>query len=482
MKKLKMKKLLIGMWLIWVWVIPDCRSQVKLNTFTLTCSDSINQATQTSIGLFDALTGSFQQMDKLTLKGTTPITASFRLATPQFAYLRYGDELHPLYVQPGEQLRLHLDLTGKEITLTFAGQGSEANSYLAKTYLIQRQFEKGLFALLLPESFQRLDSLENALHLVDQTYIQRNRITRNVLAILRKRGHIRILSLKLNILLSQYSGGQDTTVRVPMSQAAQQVPFDATLLATHLPDYARLLYFYRTALLMLNLSATFTKEEMTYHRPRLPLITDETIKKWSLKPVFTEFMRADNLNGRIGQQGIIPATTAVLTNYRKQYPNSVYLAELQKSYDRWLILKAGQKAPDFTGTTPDGKRISLTDLKGKVVYMDVWATWCQPCQAEFPFAKQLQQAFSTTDQVVFLYVSIDKNLNVWKKVVRADATPIGYHINMFDQKQSNQFSKSYIANSVPRYLLIDKQGNIVNSEAPKPSSKGIEKAIKDLLN
>ena len=142
----------------------------------------------------------------------------------------------------------------------------------------------------------------------------------------------------------------------------------------------------------------------------------------------------------------------------------------------------GQKAPNFTGLTPDGKRVSLSDLKGKVVYVDVWATWCKPCVSEFPYAKQLQQIFLPTDQVAFLYLSIDANQAAWKKMVSTDKVPSGYHINIFDQKQSGQFRKSYLIGSVPRYILIDKQGNIANPEAPKPSSKNIEKAIESLIN
>lgn len=150
--------LVIGM-----WIAPDCRSQSKLNTISLTCADSLGKATRVSIGFFNALTGSQQPIAEMTPQGTTPVTSSFPLKSPQFAFLRFGDELHPLYVQPGEQLRIYLDLTHKQTALAFDGQGAEANSYLAKAYLIQREFEKGVFALPLPTAFQRLDSLDKAL-------------------------------------------------------------------------------------------------------------------------------------------------------------------------------------------------------------------------------------------------------------------------------------------------------------------------------
>ncbi|KAB7731370.1 redoxin family protein [Rudanella paleaurantiibacter] len=475
------KAFFLWLWFIGMWVTPDCRGQHKQNTLTLSRTDSLHQASCVTIGLFGALTGAFQPVAEIDLNESKPTATFFRLSTPQFAFVRFGDELHPLFVKPGEQLRLHLGLTGNEVTLNFAGQGAEANTYLAQAYRMQRRFEKGLFVLPLPDAFRRLDSLDNALRLLDQTYAQRKLITQEVLALLRKRSQIRTLSFKLNFLLSRYGGGRDTTVISLLSQTTQQVPFDSTLLVAHLPDYLRLLGYYRSALLMLNLSSRFTKEELTANRSSLPLITDEEIKKWNLPLPFTEYIRANNLSERIDQHGITTATSTVFDAYRKRYPRSLYLPELQKGYDRWLVLKSGQKAPDFTGITPEGKRLSLSDLKGKVVYMDVWATWCLPCRVEFPHAKKLQQTFLPTDEVAFLYVSIDKDEAAWKRIVNAGVAPSGYHINGFDQKQSDQFAQSYLIGSIPRYILVDKLGNIVNPEAPKPSSKDIEMAIKALL-
>jgi hypothetical protein len=64
-------------------------------------------------------------------------------------------------------------------------------------------------------------------------------------------------------------------------------------------------------------------------------------------------------------------------------------------------LGPGKPATDVTGLTTDGKKVSLSSLKGKVVYVDVWATWCAPCRAEFPDSKKLVKEFEGNDQVEF---------------------------------------------------------------------------------
>ena len=86
---------------------------------------------------------------------------------------------------------------------------------------------------------------------------------------------------------------------------------------------------------------------------------------------------------------------------------SLALIELQ--YRQTSALFPGNNASVFTLKTRDGKNVSLTDFKGKVVYLDFWASWCGPCMMEMPSAKKLQDTFAKQD-VVFLYVSVDDNL------------------------------------------------------------------------
>jgi thiol-disulfide isomerase/thioredoxin len=69
-----------------------------------------------------------------------------------------------------------------------------------------------------------------------------------------------------------------------------------------------------------------------------------------------------------------------------------------------MAIPPGNKAPDFADTTPEGKLVSLHDLAGKVVYIDVWATWCGPCRKEIPYAKKLQKEFTGNSKIAFVNI------------------------------------------------------------------------------
>jgi thiol-disulfide isomerase/thioredoxin len=173
--------------------------------------------------------------------------------------------------------------------------------------------------------------------------------------------------------------------------------------------------------------------------------------------------------------GLTPEVDSLFHKFISGYPASIYREPLQTQVNKWLIVSPGRYAPDFTGTTVEGKSLSLSDLKGKVVYIDVWATWCGPCREEFPFSKKLQKKFEGNNKIVFLFVSVDRDMGAWKKMVINDKAWKGVHINQ------REISELYLIHGIPRYILIDAQGKIVKANAPRPSSNELEGEILELL-
>ncbi|GGH27765.1 TlpA family protein disulfide reductase [Sphingobacterium alkalisoli] len=135
--------------------------------------------------------------------------------------------------------------------------------------------------------------------------------------------------------------------------------------------------------------------------------------------------------------------------------------------------KEGTKAFNFSYPDLSGKNISLADLKGKVVVVDVWATWCGPCKAEEPHWEKLNEEFEGKD-VVFVGVSVDQDKKAWEKYVpEKNLKGIQLHAG-----PGNDLSKAYKITGIPRYLVIDKAGNIVTPDSPRPS----DPKLKELLN
>ena len=138
-------------------------------------------------------------------------------------------------------------------------------------------------------------------------------------------------------------------------------------------------------------------------------------------------------------------------------------------------MASGKPAIDFTYPDMNGKMVSLSDFKGKVVVVDVWATWCAPCKDQIPHLKKLEKEFEGRQDIVFLAVSVDKakDKEVWKQMIASEQMG-GVHLF------ANGFSKiaeSYQITGIPRFMVFDKQGNIVSTNAPRPSESQLKVMI-----
>lgn len=94
--------------------------------------------------------------------------------------------------------------------------------------------------------------------------------------------------------------------------------------------------------------------------------------------------------------------------------------------NRWRKLSVGALSPNFNCTDLSGKKVSLSDFKGKYVYIDIWATWCGPCQREIPHLQKLEEKYHGKD-IYFVSISCDNNKKAWENRVRAGLKGIQLH-------------------------------------------------------
>lgn len=156
-----------------------------------------------------------------------------------------------------------------------------------------------------------------------------------------------------------------------------------------------------------------------------------------------------------------------LAMFKERSTEKEYYYSLMKLFDENLLLAPGQPAPDITLNDINGKKTSLSDFRGNLVYVDFWATWCAPCMKEMDFAVDLQKKYSDSG-VVFLYVSFDNDLKKVKDVVKKKK--IG-GVHLWAKAGINaDFAKTYKIKTIPRYLLIDRDGRLITADAPPPSA------------
>ena len=157
---------------------------------------------------------------------------------------------------------------------------------------------------------------------------------------------------------------------------------------------------------------------------------------------------------------------------------------LEYNYASSLKLKKGSPAPTFDNYIDvNGGKKSLSSYKGKYVYIDVWATWCRPCIREIIPLKKLEKEYHDKN-IAFISISVDESRRnggsweatetKWRNFIKAKQMD---GIQLWSGKDE-RFQQEYQINGIPRFILIDPQGNIVDANAPSPSNP----AIKNLLN
>jgi len=131
-----------------------------------------------------------------------------------------------------------------------------------------------------------------------------------------------------------------------------------------------------------------------------------------------------------------------------------------KSNQRPSKMNVGDVAPDIALSSPDGKKYSLSDLKGKVVLLDFWASWCGPCRRENPAVVQIYDKYKSKGFTVFS-VSLDGSTDRWKKAIAKDKLAWPYHVSDL-QKWKSAPAREYGVSSIPKTFMIDKEGKIAS--------------------
>lgn len=166
----------------------------------------------------------------------------------------------------------------------------------------------------------------------------------------------------------------------------------------------------------------------------------------------------------------------VIAYFHKNVTDAKNVEKFDKMCKQWEGLKAGNPSPSFNCPDIKGKMISLESLKGKYVYIDVWATWCGPCRGELPYMTKLEEAYTGKD-IYFVGLSCDQNKSAWeKRIQKGDMKGIQLHMGNKDE-----FMKKYIINGIPRFILLDREGKIIKADAPRPSSPETSKLFDELL-
>jgi len=159
-----------------------------------------------------------------------------------------------------------------------------------------------------------------------------------------------------------------------------------------------------------------------------------------------------------------------------KYPNSSYIKAFHEGVSGQKKLGIGTPAPEIIMNTPDGKPLALSSLKGKVVLVDFWASWCGPCRAENPTVVKAYNKYKSKGFDIYS-VSLDKDLDKWKEAIKKDNLTWSNHVCDFKFWQSPVVAL-YNFDGIPYNVLIDKDGNIL---AKSLRGEDLEKKLEEVL-
>ncbi|MGM0572682.1 MAG: TlpA family protein disulfide reductase, partial [Bacteroidota bacterium] len=177
--------------------------------------------------------------------------------------------------------------------------------------------------------------------------------------------------------------------------------------------------------------------------------------------------------------GDLDAAMEMYDHYLANSPAEDYKARLEGAYETVQSLWAGNPAPDFTMTDIDGNTFSLSDYRGKVVYLKFWASWCPPCMRQVPHAAELKERMAGEDDLVFMYVSIDVNPEAWRNTVESHGIS-GVHARTPGRERG--VPALYNVRWIPTFYIIGRDGNIFDHRPPVPADEDVDEVLREALH
>jgi len=381
-----------------------------------------------------------------------------------------GNQYTWIYLKPGDNLQISLDYKDFDKTLTYTGKGAEVNNYLAKKMLkrieLQPKSSYGYFAKLSEKDFVKLqDSIYNVYDELLKDFENKSKNPE-------KDEFVRLERFRNKTYRAAYLSRYPVVIRYFTHNADYHVskdypkPFEGIDVNDErflqIPNGQQIIM----ELLGDKVSAQNNgKKTDPYERL---LMIDKEINNPSLK----ENLAYKEANFNISYT---KKPEAYYQLFDKLVKNDSLKQIVKEKYDRVVVMVPGTPSPDFTAYDINGKEYHLKDFAGKALYIDLWATWCAPCLEEVPHLEKLKQQYKGKD-ITFLSLDVYDRKEKWEQMIKEKKMG-GWQLINTDRKMP--FLKKYVVDGIPRFILLDKEGKVVDANAPRPSSG---KELTDLID
>lgn len=400
---------------------------------------------------------------ELVLNAENSFSDTLRILNNGYYTVVAGRESSIIYLNQGDVIQMTLNTEEFDESIAYAGVGSEKNNYLAKKYMNSElnspEFEEffglneGEFSKKNGQMYTEEVDFLNASAIPDESFIDIERKALNygyLSNISNYKEYYEYLSKESDVSVSDDFYAKLKGFDYKNESDYKQFDSYRQLVANHyLNDFDD----------EEGLKTTFT----------------------SINTIESEYIKNQLLNNfRYSFSPNRPDLDLFYSLLMETSTDPEFKEKITVKYEKIRVLTPGNVSPSFAYPDRNGNTISLEDLKGKYVYVDVWATWCGPCKREIPSLKLLTKDYENKD-IEFVSISIDevKDKNKWLSMLD-DKEMEGIQI-FADKDWKSDFVTAYAIEGIPRFILIDKEGNIVSADVERPSNPLLREKLDQLL-
>ncbi|MDC9723418.1 MAG: TlpA disulfide reductase family protein [Urechidicola sp.] len=386
-----------------------------------------------------------------------------------YYYLIHGswNDRKLIFLTPSSDLNIVISNQDETSSYSFLGKGEIENNYLKQKIEFDKQFEK----LENRKYFFSLDE-ETFLTQTDSIYSKRKNFLKSHTNIDSDFNNYETFKIEYDraqklLVYKNWRGDfiKDSTftVSTKFPNPFENIDISDERLLTH-PNYSGALFTFIN-----NKYGSFhwNTETLTY----LEYIDKEIENKKIKEELATGF-----INLRILRHNGI--TLEAYTKYLSMATNKESIKKVKTYFDEINKIGKGTISPLFEFYDLNDNLIKLKDLQGKLVYIDIWGTWCIPCVREIPALKKFEEEFRN-EAIHFVSISVNDEKEKLKQFIKENDLK---GIQLFVKEGGDEtFFEEYQVQGVPRFILIDKEGKIINAFADKPSNPNIRALILESL-
>lgn len=384
--------------------------------------------------------------------------------------LRYQGQAIPLWLEPGQDLYIQIDGSNFPASLTYSNQNANSQ-FLADFYNAFRSHPQEIEAKMAVSSADAYKLFVEELYKTRQRFIGNSAHFGNLSSELKE--HIRIgeqywlASQLLRYAFDRplFDGGTEPLV---LSESyylfLKNVDINQND-ALHIQEYRCFVERYA---------------EFIEFSSKL----NSTARSFTPEPLSGEalcYIQASELATKCRKGNADPSDLEATINcFISQCGSNGLSDALLAIYDETRAATVGSMAPDFTLSNLQGKKVALSDFRGKTVYLEFWATWCGPCRKEMPKLKELEEQYN--GDLVVLFVSLDEDRSTWSNYLTGSGETAPNHLYAAGNMSKAEIAKQYGVRTLPSVFVISPCGELVYINKQGPQCETVRSLLDSVIS